>query len=366
MVEPDRKFYVKHALPRNPIFFAVAQVLQQEDASDGPAQRRRTVAFVIPLFNEEEVLPLLFEELEAFRAAHPEVEQVVFVDDGSRDATAALVRALTAERPGYVLLQFSRNFGHQLAVTAGLEFVEADAAVILDADLQDPLWVVTEMIERWRAGYDVVYGVRKRRQGEPLFKRVATRLFYRLFRRIADLDAPLDAGDFRLVARPVLEAYRRLQEQQPYVRGLISWLGFNQTGVEYVRPPRAAGQTKYPFRKLLRLATDGIFSFSDRPLRYAVRLGLLVAALAMLGLVWVVVQKYVVGVSVTGWASVIFALFFFGGVQLFFLGILGAYLNRVYEEVKARPRYVVRDRWASGKPAAPPMAVQKENDASRT
>ncbi len=345
----------------------MAQVLQQEDASDGPAPRRQTVAFVIPLYDEEAVFPLLFEAIEAYRAEHPEVVQVVFIDDGSRDRTAALVRELTRGRTGYVMLQFSRNFGHQLAVTAGMEFVEADAAVILDADLQDPLWVVTEMIERWRAGYDVVYGVRKRRQGETVFKKAATRLFYRLFRRISDIDAPLDAGDFRLVARPVLDAYRRLQEQQPYVRGLIAWLGFNQTGVQYVRPPRAAGRTKYPLRKLLRLATDGIFSFSDKPLRYAVRLGLLVSALSILGLVWVVVQKLLVGVPVTGWASVIFALFFFGGLQLFFLGILGAYMNRVYEEVKARPRYVIRRHWSSDHPAASqPVAVEQENDASST
>ncbi len=319
-----------------------------------PDARRETVALVIPLFNEEAVLPLLLRELEAYRAAHPEVVQVVFIDDGSRDRTAALVRDRTAGKPGYVLLRFSRNFGHQLAVTAGMDFVQADAAVILDADLQDPLWVVTEMIDKWRAGYDVVYGVRKRREGEPWFKRTATRLFYRFFRRLTDIDAPLDAGDFRLVARPVLEAYRRLQEQQPYVRGLVSWLGFNQTGVDYVRPARAAGETKYPFRKLLRLALDGVFSFTDKPLRYAVRIGLLVSALAVVGLGWVLVQTFVVGVSVSGWASVIFALFFFSGVQLYFLGIVGAYLARVYEEVKARPRYIVREQWTSAESAAEP------------
>ena len=325
-------------------------------------ESRRTVAFVIPLYNEEEVFPLLFEEIEAYRAAHPEVVQVVFIDDGSRDATARLVREHTAGKAGYVLLRFSRNFGHQLAVTAGMEFVETDAAVILDADLQDPLEVVTEMIAQWQAGYDVVYGIRQQRQGEPWPRRAAMWVFYRLFHRLSDIDAPLDAGDFRLVGRPVLDAYRRLQEQQPYVRGLISWIGFNQTGVPYVRPPRAAGTTKYPFRKLLRLATDGIFSFSDRPLRYAVRAGLLVVGLSMLGLVWIVVQKYVVGVSVTGWASVIFALFFFGGVQLFFLGILGAYMNRVYDEVKARPRYIVRERWHSDADAvAPPSDVHESS-----
>ncbi|HMB93989.1 MAG TPA: glycosyltransferase family 2 protein [Rhodothermales bacterium] len=312
-----------------------------------PHSSRETVAFIIPLYNEEAVFPLLFKEIEAYRAEHPEVIQVVFVDDGSRDQTAALVRQLTAEREGYVLLQFSRNFGHQLAVTAGMSFVKTDAAVILDADLQDPLWVVTEMIEKWRDGYDVVYGVRKERQGETAVKKWTASLFYRLFRRISETDAPLDAGDFRLVSRPVLDAYDQLQEQQPYVRGLISWLGFNQTGVEYVREARAAGKTKYPFRKSLRLAFDSILSFSDKPLRYAARLGLLLSGGSVLGLLYVLFRKYIADATVTGWASLTFAIFFFGGLQLFFLGVVGAYLARVYEEVKARPRYVVRDVWSS-------------------
>lgn len=307
---------------------------------------RETVAFIVPLYNEEDVLPLLLDELEAYRRDHPEVTQVVFVDDGSRDRTAALVRQLTAGRPGYVLLRFSRNFGHQIAITAGMHVVDTDAAVIMDADLQDPLWVVTEMIEQWRQGYDVVYGIRERREGERGWKRAATYLFYRFFRHMTDVEAPLDTGDFRLVSRNVLEAYRQIHEQQPFVRGLIAWLGFNQTGIRYVRPARKAGGTKYPLRKLWQLATDGITSFSDRPLRYAAGIGMLTSLGSILGLVWVVVDKLVFGVPV-GWASLIFAAFFFGGVQLFFLGVVGAYLARVYEEVKARPRYVIRERWTS-------------------
>lgn len=305
------------------------------------------MALVIPLFNEEAVLPVLVAELDAYRAAHPEVVQVIFVDDGSRDRTAALVRTLTAGRPGYVLLRFSRNFGHQLAITAGLELAEADAAVILDADLQDPLHVVTEMIAKWREGYDVVYGIRGRRDGVPLFTRVGMALFYRLFRWATDLDAPLDAGDFRLLARPVLAAYRRLHEQQPYVRGLIAWLGFNQTGIVYDRPSRAAGESHYPFRERLRLALDGITAFSTKPLRFAVRLGLALSVLSVLGLVWAVFVRFYGSVQVPGWASIFFAVFFFGGLQLFFLGVVGSYLARVYEEVKARPRFVVQDRWDS-------------------
>lgn len=318
---------------------------------DAPDVRRETVAFVIPLFDEEAVLPLLVEAVEAYRAEHPEVTQVVLVDDGSRDGTARLARRLTDGLPGYVLLQFSRNFGHQLALTAGLTFVEADAAVVLDADLQDPLEVVATMTATWREGYDVVYGVRRLRDGETWFKRASASLFYRFFRWMTDRDVPLDTGDFRLIGRPVIDAYRRIGEQQPFVRGLVAWLGFRQTGVEYNRAPRAAGETKYPLRAMLRLASNSLTSFSDKPLRLAVRLGLATAAVSVLGLVWVLLAKYVFGSTITGWSSLIFVAFFFGGVQLFFLGVVGAYLARVYDEVKARPRYVLRDVWTSDAPA---------------
>lgn len=311
---------------------------------------RETLAFIIPLYNEEDVLPLLVTELERFRAAHPEVTQVVFVDDGSTDRTASLVRELTDDRRGYTLLRFSRNFGHQLAITAGLHIVETDAAVVMDADLQDPLSVVDEMIAKWRAGYDVVYGIRRDRQGEASWKRAATYLFYRFFQRMSDVEAPLDTGDFRLVSRPVIEAFKRLEEQQPYVRGLIAWLGFNQIGIEYSRPARAAGGTKYPLRKLWRLATDGLTAFSDRPLRSAAGIGFLVSALSVVGLLWVVAGKLFFDLP-AGWPSLIFAAFFFGGLQLFFLGVVGTYLARVYAEVKGRPRFIVRDVWRSDEAA---------------
>ncbi len=319
--------------------------------------RRQTVALVIPLYNEEELIPLLIDEVESFRAGHPEVTRVILVDDGSSDRTAALIRERTDGLEGYVLLRFSRNFGHQLAITAGMHVADTDAAVILDGDLQDPLSVVATMIAKWREGYDVVYGVRKERQGEGPLKRHTARFFYRFFQRMTDVDAPLDAGDFRLVSRAVLDAYRRIEEQQPYVRGIIAWLGFNQIGVPYDRPPRAAGKSKYPLKRSLQLALDGIASFSGRPLRYAVRIGLFVAALSVLGLVWVVLAKYAWGDTIPGWSSIIFVAFFFGGLQLFFLGVVGSYLARVYEEVKARPRYLVRERWSSSGVSEPSSTV---------
>lgn len=306
-----------------------------------------TVALVIPLYNEEAVLPLLIEEVERFRASRPEVTQVVLVNDGSRDSTLALARRLTEGRRGYVLVAFARNFGHQLAVTAGLHLVETDAAIILDADLQDPLDVAGRMIDRWREGYDVVYGVREARAGETAFKKATAAVFYRFFRWATDLEMPLDAGDFRLMSRRVIEAYRQLGEQQPFVRGLVSWLGFNQVGLPYQRAPRAAGETKYPLRKMLRFALTGLTAFSDKPLRLAVWLGFAAAALAAVGIVWVLVVRLVLGEAIPGWASTVLPAFFFGGVQLFFLGVLGLYLGRVFDEVRGRPRYVVQEVFVS-------------------
>lgn len=314
-----------------------------------PVQPTITVSLIIPLYNEEDVIPILIPEIEHFRAVRDEDVFVIFIDDGSTDRTARLVRSLTDGHSGYTLISFSRNFGHQLAVTAGLELARTDAAIIMDADLQDPLSVAGQMIDKWQEGFDVVYGIRCEREGSSFLHRWSARLFYRFFKRFSDVDAPLDAGDFRLLSRPVMEAYRRFGEQQPYVRGLIAWLGFNQIGLEYDRPVRVAGQSKYPWRRLINLAFDGIASFSSKPLRYAVRLGLLVSGLSFLGLIWVLVVKYLISTSdPPGWASLIFIGFLFGGLQLFFLGVVGSYVARVYDEVKARPRFVIKETYQSG------------------
>lgn len=314
---------------------------------------------MIPVFNEREVLPVLIDEIEAFRQERDYVRQVILVDDGSTDGTGAVIRDLTADRPGYCMVSFSRNFGHQLAVTAGLEMVDADAAVILDADLQDPLRVIDEMVDRWREGYEVVYGVRRERRGETWFKRATAGLFYRIFQWAADVDMPLDAGDFRLVSRRVIDTYKRFQEQQPFVRGLISWIGFQQTGVTYDREPRAAGSSKYSLRSMMRLAWTSLTAFSTKLLRVAVRIGFATTVLSLLGLVWVLLVKYVWGSAITGWASLIFVGFFFGGIQLFFLGVVGEYLARVYAEVKARPRYIVESTWRSdSSPDDPPRRTE--------
>ncbi len=306
------------------------------------------VTLIIPVYNEESVLPLLVREMEIFRSGRNEDIQVLFIDDGSTDDSVGVIRSATAALTGYSLVQFSRNFGHQLAVTAGIELCKSEAAVIMDADLQDPLETAGKMIDAWHEGYDSVYGVRSERENVGILQRLTARMYYRFFRSFTGVEAPVDAGDFRLISRKVMDAYKQFGEQQPYVRGLVSWLGFKQKGIDYVRPGRAAGKTKYPWSRRFELAIDGIASFSGKPLKYAVRLGLLVSTGSFLGLIWVLLTKYVFQTAITGWASLIFVGFFFGGIQLFFLGVLGSYLARVYEEVKGRPRYVVSEVWLSG------------------
>jgi len=307
------------------------------------------IVLIFPIFNEEAVLPLLMEEVEAFRQLRSENISVLFIDDGSTDGSERLIRSLAESLSGYHIIRFSRNFGHQLAVTAGLRHVDGsvDAAIVLDADLQDPLAVAGDMINRWKEGADVVYGIRRTRSGMSATGSFFYRLYYRLFSRMAEIEAPLDAGDFRLLSAPVIRAYQQFEEQQPYVRGLVAWLGFTQVGIEYERPARAAGRSKYSLRKLFQLGFDGVTSFSGRPLRYAAKLGLVLAAFSGLGLCWALVEKLILQTNIPGWASLVFIGFFFGGLQLFFLGVVGAYVARVYEEVKGRPRYIIREMWSS-------------------
>lgn len=309
---------------------------------------RESVSLVVPIYNEAEVIPHLIGELETYRASRQDIEQVILVDDGSTDESPGLIRKLTEDLDGYVLLSFSRNFGHQLAITAGLELVTSDAAVIIDADLQDPLHVISEMIDRWHEGYEVVYGLRRKRKGEAAFKRHSATAFYRLFRWMTDVDMPLDTGDFRLVSRPVIDAYAEIGEQKPFVRGLVSWLGFKQIGVSYDRVERVAGTTKYTLRKMVGLAVDSITSFSQKPLQIAVRLGLVTAVLSVAGgISWVLLAKYVFETAISGWASLMLVITFFGGLNLFFVGLVGLYLARVFDEVRGRPRFIVRGTWRS-------------------
>ena len=341
---------------------------------DKEAHPRNSLALVFPVYNEAEVLPQLMEQVQQFREKNPFVEQVIFVDDGSRDQSVELIKELSEHQNGVVLLQFSRNFGHQLAITAGISLVRTDAAVILDADLQDPLAVVEEMVGKWREGYDVVYGQRIKREGEKSYKLWAASAFYRFFKWMSDIDMPLDTGDFRLISRKVIDSFNEMDDAQPFVRGLVTWLGYSQIAVPYVRAPRAAGTSKYTFSKLLGLALSGLTSFTEKPLRIATRFGLFTAVLSLVGVLGYVLYTLFSGAGLSALTVLVFTGFFFGGVQLLFLGIIGIYLIRVYGEVKGRPRYVIDAVWQSddainrGVPNATPSRPhpkQRQKSAAR-
>ncbi len=305
------------------------------------------LSIIIPCFNEQEVLPLLRQRLlEALELTHSSWE-TIFVDDGSRDRTLRILSEIHAQDPRLKVVALSRNFGHQTAISAGLSYATGDAIAIMDADLQDPPDLIASCLAQWREGCEVVFAVRKKRK-EGLFKRVAYRVFYRLLRSIADIDVPLDSGDFCLMDRRVADVLRSMPERNIFLRGMRAWAGFRQTGIPYERDARAAGETKYPFRKLLRLALDGIFAFSTFPLRLATWFGLFIVALCFL-VVTLVVAWRIFGLEfmghtardIPGWAAGIVSVFFLGGVQLLILGVMGEYLARIYGEVKLRPRWVV-------------------------
>jgi dolichol-phosphate mannosyltransferase len=303
---------------------------------------------VIPIFNEEAVIAELERRLKANLAA---IEgaitswEVIFVDDGSHDASPVMLRAMCAVEPRFKLVAFARNFGHQAAITAGLDAAEGEAVVIMDADLQDPPEVIAAMVARWREGWDVVYAVRQNRRGETAFKRITAALYYRLLRAmLGGFSIPLDTGDFRLIARPVVLAMRALREQHRFVRGMVSWVGFKQTAVHYERRERFAGETKYPLRKMLRFAIDGITSFSIVPLRFATWLGMFAGLVAIGAAAWSVYEKMYASGVVQGWTTIMLAVALGSSAQLLMTGILGEYIGRIYEEVKRRPLYIATDR----------------------
>lgn len=309
------------------------------------------VSVVVPVFNESAVISAFFERASRALRELPDADyELVFVDDGSTDDSYAQLAALAASDPRVRVVKFSRNFGHQIAITAGLDHASGDAVVVIDADLQDPPEVIARMVEQWRAGFDVVYGVRADRAGESAMKLMTAKAFYRLLNRITKISIPVDVGDFRLISRRVADHLRQLREKDRFVRGLVSWLGFRQTGVGYNRESRFAGETKYPYSKMLKFAFDGVTSFSTVPLKLASWLGYAASFLAFLYLLSVFVQK-LRGITVPGFATIMVAMMFLGGVQLICLGIIGEYLGRVFNECKPRPVYVVED--AIGMPVRP-------------
>jgi glycosyltransferase involved in cell wall biosynthesis len=302
---------------------------------------RPTFSVVIPIWNEESVIPTLYTRVVGVMEKTGERWDLICINDGSTDNSLVLLRELHRDDPRVKIIDFSRNYGHQVAITAGMDFAEGDAVIIMDADLQDPPEVILEMIERWQEGYDVAYAVRTKREGETWFKLWTARLFYRVIQQVANVDIPLDTGDFRLMDRKAILAMRQLREKHRFMRGLSSWIGFKQIGVEYERAQRFAGETKYPLRKMLTLATNAITSFSYLPLQLATLLGFAFAFLSLAGILVTIVLRLSGNLFFLGQATTLVSVLFLGGVQLIFLGIIGEYLGRIYDEVKNRPLYLV-------------------------
>ena len=298
---------------------------------------------IAPVYNECEILPELHRRVSAVMDGLGEPWELILVDDGSSDGSTEQIRALAAQDERVKPLIFARNFGHQIAATAGLDYANGDAVIIIDADLQDPPEVITELVAKWREGYEVVYAVRHEREGESWFKLFTASLFYRLIFRITDVKIPMDTGDFRLMDRKVVDVMNSMRERHRFLRGMSAWVGFRQIGVQYNRAARFAGSTKYPFKKMLRLAINAITGFSYFPLQLATWVGFVAAGLSLIAIPIVIIERLLGNQEFSGQATTLVVVLFLGGVQLISLGILGEYIGRIYDEVKGRPMYIVRE-----------------------
>jgi dolichol-phosphate mannosyltransferase len=304
--------------------------------------RSPQLTIIVPIFNEEGSMPELYRRVVSVLDRAATSWELILVDDGSTDGSAQAIESLARKDRRVRPVLFARNFGHQIAVTAGLDHARGEAVVIIDADLQDPPELIPDLVRRWKEGYEVVYAVRTERVGESWFKTATASLFYRMIARITDVHIPLDTGDFRLLDRKVVDALRHMRERHRFLRGMAAWVGFRQVGVPYKREARFAGETKYPFRKMFRLAINAVTSFSYFPLQIATYLGFLCAGASALAIGVVIIMRLSGSQAFLGQASTLIAVLFLGGIQLISLGILGEYLGRVYDEVKGRPLYVLR------------------------
>jgi dolichol-phosphate mannosyltransferase len=322
--------------------------VSKEQALDGiPKDQHQLLSVVVPVFNESKVIGVFYDRArKALDSLDPLNYEIIFIDDGSKDDSYQKLQSFADSDPNVRIIKFSRNFGHQLAITAGIDNAEGDAVVVIDADLQDPPEVIKLFVEKWKQGYDVVYGTREKREGESKMKLFTAALFYRILRTIIKIDIPANVGDFRLMSRRAVEQFKELKEKDRFVRGLVSWIGFDQVGVPYSRDRRYAGETKYPYSKMIKFALDGITSFSSAPLRVASWFGYFTSSLAFLYAFSVFVQK-TMGYTVQGWATIMVGMLFLGGVQLICLGILGEYIGRIFNEIKQRPLYVVQEMYAA-------------------
>jgi dolichol-phosphate mannosyltransferase len=305
--------------------------------------RKPVYSVVAPVYNEIGSVEEFYKILTTVMAKLNEPWELILVDDGSTDGSTEMIRALAANDQHVKPVIFARNFGHQIAVTAGLDYSQGDAVIIIDADLQDPPEVFLDLIAKWKDGFQVVYAVRRKREGESWFKLASASLFYRIIYRITDIKIPLDTGDFRLLDRRIIDVMGQMRERHRFLRGMTAWVGFKQVGVEYDRKERFAGQTKYPFSKMLKLALNAITSFSYFPLQVATYLGFISAGVSILAIPVVAYLRLALHEALLGQATTLIAVLFLGGVQLITLGILGEYIGRIYDEAKGRPLYVVSE-----------------------
>jgi len=326
------------------------------------------LSVVVPCFNEEAVIEMMHDSLVKELRELCITAEIIYVDDGSGDATLSILRGLDSQGIDLHVIALSRNFGHQIAVTAGIDAAVGEAVVLIDADLQDPPSVIPLMLEQWRQGYDVIYGRRRERVGESFFKRKSAHVFYGLLGRMSSVPIPIDTGDFRLMSRRVVDSLRQMPERDRFIRGMVSWVGFRQCEVLYDRDARRAGTSKYPLRKMIRFACDGLTSFSTEPLRAVLRLGLFVSATAFAGVIYALIMRIFTANWVSGWTLLIIAVLLLGGFQLVCLGVIGEYVARIYQEVKRRPLYFVsEDTLRSGQQIPPVTADEREyRSPSRT
>lgn len=301
------------------------------------------LSVVVPVFNEETVLPELYERIVNAVTQITNSYEIIFVNDGSKDQTATNLIRLSKNNAKVFYINFSRNFGHQIAVSAGLEFCEGKAVVIIDGDLQDPPELIVDLYNKYQEGFDVVYAKRVKRKGESVFKKISARLFYRVLRKITTIDIPLDTGDYRLIDRKVVEYLVQMPEKNKFLRGQIAWLGFRQTEVLFERDERKYGSTGYTFSKMLSFAMDGITSFSDKPLQFVSKFGIMISFVSFLIILYAIYSHFILHRTITGWTSLIISSMFIGGVQLISIGIIGTYISRINKNTMDRPLYIIKD-----------------------
>jgi polyisoprenyl-phosphate glycosyltransferase len=302
------------------------------------------ISVIIPVYNEEANIPFLFDRLSHVLSALENTIEYIFINDGSKDRSIQLIKELSEKNSSVKYIDFSRNFGHQVAITAGLDHCTGKAAIIMDADLQDPPELIIQLYNKWKEGYEVVYAKRLVRQGDGFVKKVTAKMFYRLLKKITAINIPLDTGDFRLIDRKVVDVLKQMPEQQKFLRGQISWIGFRQTFVEYDREPRYSGKTSYTYKKMLHFALDGIISFTNLPLKFATLTGFIVSGISFFMILYTLYSRFISKNYVPGWTSLMLTVLFIGGVQLISLGIIGEYISRMNANTKNRPLYIINEK----------------------